>query len=111
MPMAIRFHLDEHIDHDIARALRNRGIDVTTSADAELLSAPDEAHLAFALRESRVIFTHDPDFLASSSQGVAHAGIAFCASGSRNVGHIVRYLCLIHDCLESDEMRNRIEYL
>jgi hypothetical protein len=30
----IRFHLDEHIDRDIARALRLYSIDVTTTVEA-----------------------------------------------------------------------------
>jgi hypothetical protein len=32
----IRFHLDEHIDPNIARGLRRYGIDVTTTVDAGL---------------------------------------------------------------------------
>ncbi len=55
--MAIRFHLDEHVDHEIATALRTRGIDVTTTTDAGLLQAADEDHIRFAERENRVIFT------------------------------------------------------
>jgi hypothetical protein len=109
--MAIRFHLDEHVDHDIARGLRNRGIDVTTSTDAGLLSASDEEHFAFALREGRVIFTSDPDFLVLDRRGAEHAGIAFCASGERSIGYIVRHLCLLHDCMTSEEMRGRVEYV
>jgi predicted nuclease of predicted toxin-antitoxin system len=64
----MRFHLDEHVSHSIARGLRLRGIDVTTAADANLLTASDEDHLAYALRETRVIFTHDDDFLRSRHQ-------------------------------------------
>jgi hypothetical protein len=109
--MEIRFHLDEHVDHDIARGLRNRGVDVTTATETRLLSAVDEEHIAFALKDNRVVFTHDPDFLVLHSQGIRHAGIAFCASGTRSIGHIVRYLCLMHDCMTPDEMRNRVEYL
>ena len=61
--MAIRFHLDEHVDHDIATGLRTRGIDVTTTADAGLLRAGDEEHMAFALPEKRVIFDTRPKSL------------------------------------------------
>jgi hypothetical protein len=32
----LRFHLDEHIDPDVARALRRYGIDVTTTVEAGL---------------------------------------------------------------------------
>jgi predicted nuclease of predicted toxin-antitoxin system len=109
--VAIRFHLDEHVDHEIALALRTRGIDVTTTADAGLLQAPDEDHIAFALGQHRVIFTNDQDYLRLHSQGVVHAGIVFCARGSRSAKDIIRHLCLIHDCLTEEEMSGGVEYL
>lgn len=43
----IRFHLDENVDAAIADGLRRRGIDVTTTAQADLLSASDEEHVEF----------------------------------------------------------------
>lgn len=42
MSRKIRFHLDEHIDRDIARALRLYGIDVTTTVEAGLRTKMDE---------------------------------------------------------------------
>ena len=107
----IRFHLDELADHAIARGLQLRGIDVTTATDAGLISADDEEHLAFGLREGRVVFTHDDDFLTLHAEGVQHAGIAFCAPESRTIGDIVRYLCLMYDCMNAEEMRARVEFL
>jgi Domain of unknown function (DUF5615) len=107
----LRFHLDEHVDHAIARGLRSRGIDATTTADAGLLGADDVAHVEFALREGRVIFTNDADFLALASQSVHHGGIAYCARGARSIGHVVRYLCLMNDCLEPHEMADLVEFL
>jgi len=109
--MAIRFHLDEHVDHEIATGLRTRGIDVTTATDAGLLRADDEDHIHFALREKRVIFTNDRDFLRLHSQGIEHAGIAYCAGGSRALKEIIRYLALMHDCLAEEEMEGQVEYL
>jgi Domain of unknown function (DUF5615) len=41
--------LDEQVDRAIAEALRRRGIDVTTTPEAKLLSATDEEQLAFAI--------------------------------------------------------------
>ena len=107
----IRFHLDEQVDHAIARGLRHRGIDVTTCTDADLLEADDEKHIAFALREARVIFTNAADFPRLHEQGVEHAGIAYCAPGWRSVGHIVRFLALMHDCMTAEEMRGRVEFV
>jgi predicted nuclease of predicted toxin-antitoxin system len=107
----MRFHLDEHVDPAIAHGLRLRGIDVTTTNDANLLSAPDESHLEFARREGRVIFTNDSDYLRFASSSTDHPGIAYCARNARSIGYIVRHLCLMHDCLEAEEMRGRVEYL
>lgn len=106
----IRFHLDEQINHDVARGLRLRGIDVTTTTDANLLHASDEQQLKFALSERRVLVTHDPDFLALAHEGAAHAGIVFCPMGARRVGQLVRFLCLLHDCLTEEEMAGRTEF-
>jgi predicted nuclease of predicted toxin-antitoxin system len=55
--MAIRFHLDESMTNAVADGLRRRGVDITTSSDAGLLSASDEEHLDFGRRERRVVVT------------------------------------------------------
>lgn len=107
----MRFHLDEHVAGVIAAALRRRGVDVTTTADAGLLDSPDADHLAFALRENRVIVTQDSDFLRLHAAGARHAGIVYAAQGSRSTGEVIRFLALMHDCFTADEMRGRIEYL
>lgn len=109
--MEIRFHLDEHIDAAIANGLRQRGIDSTTTADAGLLQATDEEHLAYALAEGRVVVTHDDDFLELHSRGIPHAGIAYCHMHARTIGQIIRGLVLVHQCLTAEEMRNEVEFL
>ena len=107
----IRFHLDESVDHAIAGGLRLRGIDVTTATDAGLVTADDEQHLSYAFRENRVLVTHDDDFLTLDAAGREHAGIAYCAPHSGTIGHIIRHLCLMHDCMAADEMHGQVEYL
>lgn len=62
MTERVRFHLDEHVDPDIARALRRHGIDVTTTVEAGLRTESDVAQWEFVRREDRVIVTHDADF-------------------------------------------------
>jgi predicted nuclease of predicted toxin-antitoxin system len=59
----IRYHLDENIPAAVAEGLRRRSIDVTTTAEAGLLGATDEAQLAFARDQGRVIVTQDADLL------------------------------------------------
>jgi hypothetical protein len=111
MTAMIRFHFDEHIPTAVALGLRRRGVDVTTTADAGLSGAADEEHVAFAVSEGRVIVTHDDDFLALHSRGIRHAGIAYCAQGSRSVGKLLRSLLLLRECLTPEEMEDRLEFL
>lgn len=105
------FHLDENVDHAIARALRQRGIDVTTSTEAALIGAEDLEQLEFARAAGRVIFTQDSDFLRLHSRGLPHAGIVFATSGSRTLGEIVRFLCLLNDCVDSHEIAGNVEFV
>ena len=83
MARTLRFHLDECCNLAIAAGLRRRGIDVTTSRDAELLRAPDERQAAFGRAERRVVVTHDADFRRLQTAGIPHAGIAFCTKKTR----------------------------
>jgi len=107
----IRFHLDEHVDPDIARALRQHGIDVSTTVEVGLRTASDPAQLAYVQREGRVLVTHDADFLRLASDGVDHPGIAYCHKSARSLGEIIRNLILIHEVLTPEEIARRVEYL
>ena len=106
----IRFHLDENVDHAIAHGLRQRGIDVTTSTDAGLISVDDVDQLEFARRENRVLVTHDTDFLNPSVSTQPHPGIVFSPKDERTIGDIIRHLALLAAVLDEGEMENRIEY-
>jgi predicted nuclease of predicted toxin-antitoxin system len=103
----MKFHLDENVKHAIAEGLRRRGIDVTTSTDANLLQASDLNQLAYATSQDRILLTQDQDFLAIS--GVEHAGIIFWKHGTRSIGHIIREVQTIVDA--HLDMKNRIEFI
>lgn len=106
----ITFHLDESVDHAVARGLRLRGIDVTTATDAGLIAASDQQQIAFALTENRVVFTQDQDFLRHHQAGDQHAGIVYSQQGAHSIGEIVRYLHFLSDCLEPQDMRGQLEF-
>ena len=74
--MDLRFHLDENVHTVIADGLHHRNMDVTTPRQVSLAGAADDDHLRFAREQSRVIITHDPDFLKMHADGIEHAGIA-----------------------------------
>ena len=111
MSRTIRFHLDEHCDPAIAAGLRLHGVNVTSTAEAGLLHARDEEHIAYGVATGRVIFTQDQDFLRLHAAGVEHRGIAFCYQRSRSIGQIIVNLLLIWEAYEPEEMANRVEYL
>ena len=84
---------------------------MTTTVEAGLRGVPDEDHVAFGLKEGRVIFTQDQDFLRLHASGTEHASIAFCHQQSRSIGDIILGLTLIWGVFEPQEMKNRVEYL
>lgn len=111
MTERIRFHLDEHIDPDIARPLRSHGIDVTTTVESDLRTASDFEQLESARSQRRVLVTQDADFLRLAAQSTNHPGIAYCRQNKRTLGEIVRMLILVYELLEPGEVIGRVEYL
>lgn len=85
----VRYYLDEYVSKAVAQGLRERGVDVRTVVEAGLRGASDEQHLARALEEGRVIFSHDVDFLRLHAQGKPHAGIVHGPAETR-VGSVIR---------------------
>jgi uncharacterized protein with PIN domain len=110
MAQAVSFYTDEHIAKAIARALRQRGVDVLTAAEAGMLGASDEDQLQFAFQQGRVLVTKDDDFLALHAGGHEHAGIAFAKPYYR-IGDILPGLMLIYEVLHADDMRGKVEHL
>ena len=91
--------------------MRRRGVEVTTTSEAGLTSADDEAQLAFALRERRVLVTQDADFIRLHQRGVQHAGVAYFDPGVRTVGQLIAQLVLIEEVLTPEEMEGQVEFL
>ena len=111
MPESIRFHLDENVDHAIADGLQRYGVDVTVTSEVGLLRVTDDVQLAFVRDNTRVMVTHDDDFLVLHSQGILHAGIAYCPPDTHPIGYIIQALLLIWGVMEPNEMTNHIEFL
>lgn len=107
---AIRFYTDEHVSKAVVKGLRERGVDVSTVAEAALVGASDDAQLVHARRAGRVLFSHDADFLRLHAEGLEHAGIVY-GSQELGVGDVIRGLMLIAQVLDSDEMIGHVEFL
>lgn len=84
---------------------------MTTTADAGLLGAQDVDQIAYGLGQGRVIFTEDDDLLVLAAAGTAHSGLVYCHQNVRSIGQIIRSLELIWQVYESDEMKNRVEFI
>ena len=73
-------YLDECIDRRLALALRARGLDVLTVAEADTVSLDDEAQLVYATSQGRVLVSQNQiDFRRLHAQfrrdGRPHGGI------------------------------------
>lgn len=111
MPTPISFHLDENVTTIVAAALRRRGIDVTTTAEAGLLAASDAEQLAYALLAKRVLITRDDDFLVLAASGTPHAGLIYWSPHHERLGEVVNLLTLLWRLESAEEMFARIEFL
>ena len=94
----------------VVKGLRARGVDVITCQEAGTLSASDREQLKFATQAGRAIFTHDTDYLKLHSEGIEHAGIVY-SPNQLDIGGNIRYLKLIHDVLDADDMANKVEFI
>lgn len=110
MSKRIKIYTDEQVPNSVIKGLRLRGINVLTTKEAKMLGAVDTAHLGFAQEMKRVILTQDDDFLRLHASGFDHCGIIY-AHQRTPVGKIIRGIMLIHQILDSDDMKNHVEFL
>jgi predicted nuclease of predicted toxin-antitoxin system len=105
----LRFQLDEHMDHAIARGLRRRGIDVITTSEAGLLGSSDTTQLAHAHSTGRIMVTQDRDYIDLHYASVPHSGIVFCGQSTRSVGDVIEILIIINEAFEPSDLLGKLE--
>ena len=94
--MQIRLYLDEDaMDSDLVRALRLRGVDVTTALDLDLTNSTDEEHLQRAITNGRVLYSFNvSDFMALHTvylaAGKDHTGLILGQQQRYSVGEQMR---------------------
>jgi len=79
---SIKLYLDEDVDPLLAKVLRNRGYDVVTTQEANMLSSSDDAQFKFAVSQGRAFFTHNVKHFPKIARDYA-------ASGKSHFGIIV----------------------
>ena len=113
----LRLHLDEDAEaHALVRALRGRGVDVSTTAEAGMTEISDEGQLTFATAASRVLLTYNAaDFCRLHSEftkaGRHHAGIIVAEQQRLPVGEMMRRILRLRAGLDAKTMRDRLEFL
>ena len=110
MSEKIRFYTDENVPMAVAKGLRRQDVDVLTTQETNMCGASDVEHLAFAVKQGRIIITQDVDFLRLHAAGVKHAGIAY-AKQHTSIGDIIRGLLLLYQVLDAQSMVGKIEFL
>ena len=113
--MSIALYFDVHIPKAIADGLRLRNVDVLTAQEDRLTRAPDSELLSRATEIERVLFTHDEDFLAETSnrqQAVVHfAGVIYARPLKIAIGDCVRDLELLAKAGEPADFADRVVFL
>lgn len=113
----LRFHLDEDCQAAaLVAALREHGIDTTTTNETGKPGMDDDGQLQHATDTSRVIVSNNiGDFSALHGRWLAagrdHAGIVLFPQQRFATGEIVRRLLHLRTALSAEDMRNRLEWL
>lgn len=109
----IPLYLDEDcMDRELVTALRARGADVTTAADAEMLGRSDADHLDYATSQGRVLYTFNRgDFYRLHTryltESKSHAGIILVPQQRYSIGEQMRQLLELIATKSAEEMRSR----
>lgn len=113
----MKVYLDEDAqDGDFVTALLFRNVDALTSGDAKMNGRSDREQLEFAVRERRILFSHNVgdfsvlhiEYLQNEKE---HAGIVLVGQRQFSIGEQTRRLLRLINALISEEMNNRLEYL
>ena len=110
----ISLYFDEHVQIGLAEALRIRGVDVLTTQEAGNIGVTDIDQLAFAAGKGRSFFSYNKRHFAKihydwMKSKKSHAGMIL--SDQLTIGVVLRRLMRLYFSVDSDEMRNRLEYL
>lgn len=101
-------YANENFPLPVVEALRHLGHDVLTVLDAGKagIAEPDEAVLAYAVAESRVLLTlNRKHFIRLHNERSAHAGVIVCSFDPDFASQAQR----IHAAIESEEnLRNKL---
>ncbi len=112
-----RLLVDEDFNNDVLRGLLRRlaHLDVVRVQDIGLRGASDDAVLARAAAEGRVLLTHDVSTLIGRAFERIRAGFAMpgviAVAQSMAVGAAIEDLVLVIECGVPEDWSNQVRYL
>ena len=115
--MQIRLYIDEDaMSRGLAKGLRARGVDVTTTNEEGKTGLEDAEQLEHAASQGRVLYTYNTsDFhqlhIEYLAQGRSHAGIIFAPQQRYSIGEQIRRLLLLIATKPAEEMIDNAEFL
>ncbi len=109
-----RLFTDEDVYAAVAPALRKAGLDALSTPEARRLGESDNAQLAFAAGQGRVLVTFNVAHFAALHdtwlrQGRHHAGIV--VSSQRPIGDMLTRLVHLARARDAATLGDRLEYL
>jgi predicted nuclease of predicted toxin-antitoxin system len=113
----IKLYLDEDVHPDLAEAIRQKGFDCQSAAEAGRLGTTDEEQLGYAATQGRCLFSFNvADFAVLAKEwagaGRHHAGILVTAQVSRKgLGELLNRLLKVLNNTAADEMADVFRYL
>ncbi len=113
--MSVSLYMDHCVHAAIADGLRRRGVDVLTANEDGTATWDDNQLLDRATILNRTLFSQDEDLLSIAYQwlqaGRDFAGLVYAHQLNITIGQAVADLELIAKAMDSDDMRNRIEFI
>jgi len=113
----IRLYLDEDAQRQaLVQALRNAGVDVVSTLEANNSARVDEEQLIWAIEQERVIYSFNVgDFCRLHTiymeRGMEHTGIILAERQSYSIGDQLRGLLKLMETKSAEEMRDELVFL
>ena len=113
----ISLYFDEDAEKkSIVQALRNSGIDIITTSEANNLENTDEEQLIWAKKQGRVIYTFNLEVFCRLHQNyratnLPHAGIIVVEQQTYSIGQQFRYILNLVNTKSARKMQNKLVFL
>jgi len=108
-------YMDHHVPWAVTSGLRRRGYDVLTAAEDHAAERDDEALLARATQQDRILVTQDRGFLSLADawrgRGNPFCGIVFSRQQRLPHAELIEWLELVASVLREDEVRNQVIFV